>query len=176
MTYLGAIDKGLDSSQNREVLAAKVSQIVFDTVKALQGVLNEDVSVFNTFNAPLPSIPLRLELRNSIKKAKDQIQGPFLSAALNAIRDKTRNLDDTLDTINSYLDALADQVDAAAKAASDTSFTAVVFEALRVGKQMIKKTFQTAGSAVGDVLPWWMWGIVAVAGLGTIGYFVRSIK
>lgn len=168
----------------RELAIAYLSQLVSQWTSDLQAALDGKLSLANsTLFKNIWAIPLSLQNRSMVVRSKDQLTQQFLPAAQSALRDYDRDYFEIQDTIEGYLDSLAHQFQGNLTVAGLATVRETFKRALEAGKLMIKEGAQAAASLFKDAvdvatsgLPWWAWGVLAIAGVGAVGYTVRAFK
>lgn len=156
----------------REYIAAMVSQLVFDWSNKIQSVLDGRLSLSSMFSRGAIFSMTAFDARASMQRAKEQLNGQFLEAATNAVRDYNRPLAEIKETIIAYIDNLEKQMQAALKSEERSRIAAIFEEAVNVAAKAGRKV---ADSISGNT-PAWVVALIVVASVGTIGYTVRSFR
>ncbi len=156
----------------REMVAAFVSQLVFDWSKKLDDILSGRLSLTTMFKRGAIFTMDAINARSSMVRAKDQLNKDFLPAALNAVRDYNRKLAEVKESIIGYVNQLEGQMQSALATEERSRLENIFDEAVRVAARAGRRVLDN----IAGETPMWQKVLIGIVGLGTVGYFIRSVR
>lgn len=143
---------------DREMYAMTISVLVAQWNKEIDKVLSGKLSVFDVVNRGLIFIPRAWDARQTMIRAKKELNEKFMPLALNAVRDRNRFLKDAKNAVRGYLDQLNQQYHLSLKIVDE----AALLPAMKRAADDITDP---------EKFEWWQWLAIAVAGAYVVNAF-----
>jgi hypothetical protein len=144
---------------DREMYAMAISVLVAQWNKEIDKVLNGSLSLTSVVNRGLIFVPRAWDARQTMLRAKKELNEKFMPLALNAVRDRSRFLKDAKESVRGYIDQLNQQYHLSLKIVDEQAFVPAMKQA--ADDMTNPKKWE-----------WWQWGLVVVGA----AYVVNAFK